>query len=301
MLSRPSKPAPPPLHAPDHDADQGKRTLCGAIFNDPSRITSTLSHQLTGRLVVEPHRHADLLQLDLIVGCRGRVTIEEQDTPVQGITLMSAYPGQRHGYTLEPDRPVAEVWLIKIRPPRGWPAQTTRPLPELLTGLGPIQTLQQHMARCVNAFPHQINNTAALCQLATLLSLWPTSALIAELPEPVDAPVTGNSASARVRRAVQTLGQRYDQPPSLEELAKAAHLSPRHFARRFLDEFGCTPHQYISRRRLDAARGLLLRRELSVSEVAPLLGFNTVAAFSRWFTRHAGQSPTAYRNDPEVF
>ena len=67
----------------------------------------------------------------------------------------------------------------------------------------------------------------------------------------------GDGPSARVRRAVETLGQRLDNPPDLAELAEMACLSARHFTRRFRQDFGCTPHAYLQARRLDAARGLL--------------------------------------------
>ena len=111
----------------------------------------------------------------------------------------------------------------------------------------------------------------------------------------------GDALSDRVRRAATRLARRVDDPPSLEELAAAANISPRHFARRFTADFNCTPHEYITARRLDAARALLLRPGMPVARVAEELGFTSPSAFSRWFSRAADQTPRAFQKSPGVF
>lgn len=284
-----------------HNAESAKRALCAAVFSDPTRVASTLSHELTGRFEVQPHRHTDLIQLDLIVGCGGEVIVGQRQITISGTTLMIAYPGQRHGYTLMPAHPPSEVWLVKLKTPRGWYESGDRPLPEVLTGLGPQETLHEAMARFCGDWTHQGRSAAALSNLATVIGHWPTSAADFAQPAPALAEPAGNSASARVRRAAETLSRRYHNPPSLDELAAAAKLSPRHFARRFQADFACTPHEYISARRLDVAKSMLLRAEMRVADVAEDLGFTSPAAFSRWFSRVAGQSPRAFRSDPETF
>ncbi|MEM1026482.1 MAG: helix-turn-helix transcriptional regulator [Planctomycetota bacterium] len=97
---------------------------------------------------------------------------------------------------------------------------------------------------------------------------------------------------------METLGQRFDAPPDLDELAAFARVSSRHFARRFRQDFGCTPHAWLAARRLDVARGMLRDADVRIGDVANHMGFSSPAAFSRWFTRLADQSPRAFRNDP---
>lgn len=303
MATRPRKKASRRLTAAsDRDTESAKRVLCAAIFADPACITTTLSHELTSRLVIEPHRHTDLLQLDLILGCEGQILVDDQPIDVHGTTLLAAYPGQSHGYTLQPARPPSEVWLIKLRVPRDWRQGNWRPLPEVLTGLPPQETLHDAMARFFNDWTAQGKSAVALSHLATVISHWPTSVTeSAASPATARAEPMGDSVSARVRRAAETLSRRYHDPPSLEELAAAADLSPRHFARCFQADFGCTPHHYIGARRLDVARSTLLRSDMQIADVAKELGFTSPAAFSRWFSRMAGQSPRSFRNDPETF
>ena len=114
------------------------------------------------------------------------------------------------------------------------------------------------------------------------------------------------SAAARVRREDLELRERlqrarrlmdacYEQPLDLDQIARAAFLSPFHFHRLFRREFGETPHQYLTRARISRARELLLRSELSVTEVCLEVGFHSLGSFSTMFRRYAGHAPARYR------
>lgn len=287
------------------DPDVWRRALCAMIFDDPARIADALSHRITGRFEIEPHHHADLLQLDVIHQCRGEATVDDKTTPLSETTLILASPGQHHGYTLGPAGEHAAVWLIKLRVGCG----SQSPLPPVVTGVTGTEDLRGAAADFVRDWTPQGVGVLALSRLAQLLAIWPSSAFESssgsgdaagagdgEVPLSV-----GDGPSARVRRAVETLGPRLNDPPDLAELAEMACLSSRHFTRRFRQDFGCTPHAYLQARRLDAARGLLRDADRRVAGVADELGFSSPAAFSRWFTRLAGVSPRTFRDDPRNF
>jgi AraC-like DNA-binding protein len=87
----------------------------------------------------------------------------------------------------------------------------------------------------------------------------------------------------------------YAEPLDLEGLARAAHVSPRHFSRSFRRTFGETPHQYLLTRRIERARHLLRTTDMPVAEVCLAVGFSSVGSFTTTFRRHVGVSPTAYR------
>ena len=84
-------------------------------------------------------------------------------------------------------------------------------------------------------------------------------------------------------------------PIRLRDVAKAANLSPFHFHRSFARAFRETPHQYLTRHRLEMAARLLRSTELSVTAVGLEAGFDSVAAFSNIFRRYHGKSPSRYR------
>src|SRR5262249_32390503 len=72
------------------------------------------------------------------------------------------------------------------------------------------------------------------------------------------------SLSRRLEMARRFLDTHLDEPLSLDEIARHAHLSKFHFLRLFRDAFRETPLRYLRRRRLEAARLLLTRTDLSV-------------------------------------
>jgi transcriptional regulator GlxA family with amidase domain len=90
---------------------------------------------------------------------------------------------------------------------------------------------------------------------------------------------------------------RYAEPLDLEALARAAHVSPRHFSRSFRQTFGETPHQYLLTRRIERARHLLRTTDMRVAEICLEVGFNSVGSFTSTFSRHVGVSPTEYRRE----
>jgi transcriptional regulator GlxA family with amidase domain len=86
-----------------------------------------------------------------------------------------------------------------------------------------------------------------------------------------------------------------DKPISVGEIATVACFSSFHFLRSFKQVFRETPHQYLTRRRLDRAQDLLLQTEMSVTNICFAVGFESLGSFCSLFRRHTGQSPERYR------
>jgi transcriptional regulator GlxA family with amidase domain len=82
---------------------------------------------------------------------------------------------------------------------------------------------------------------------------------------------------------------------SVAVLARQAGVSTRTFARRFREETGTTPAQWLLDQRVLAARQLLERTGLPVEQVAVRSGFSTAAALREHFARRVATTPTAYR------
>jgi AraC-like DNA-binding protein len=81
----------------------------------------------------------------------------------------------------------------------------------------------------------------------------------------------------------------------LKDLAAASCLSPFHFQRSFASVFHQTPHQYLTRHRLQRAAHLLRQTSLTVTEICLDTGFQSPATFSQLFHRHYGTPPRRYR------
>jgi AraC-like DNA-binding protein len=83
----------------------------------------------------------------------------------------------------------------------------------------------------------------------------------------------------------------------VEQFAAAAGLSPSRFALVYRRLRGRTPGSFLAGIRLERARNLLADDGLPVGETARRVGFRSVSAFIRFFRRHTGRSPQAWRNE----
>lgn len=96
-------------------------------------------------------------------------------------------------------------------------------------------------------------------------------------------------------RARKLIDTQYWQPLDLNELARAANFSPYHFLRAFRRTFHVTPHEYLTRKRIEHAKKLLAESELTVTEICFQVGFESLGSFSTLFHKIVGWSPSIYR------
>lgn len=105
------------------------------------------------------------------------------------------------------------------------------------------------------------------------------------------------SEPAAIARARKYIHARLDQPLPLGEVARQAGLSESHFCRRFKDSVGLTLTDYVNRCRIEWAKRELLKPEARISEIAFLVGYQSLSQFNRSFARITGVSPTHYRRE----
>ncbi|MFF3552386.1 helix-turn-helix transcriptional regulator [Streptomyces tsukubensis] len=99
----------------------------------------------------------------------------------------------------------------------------------------------------------------------------------------------------RLRRARDTMDRDYARPLDVPALARIALMSAGHFSRTFRAAYGETPYNYLMTRRIERAKVLLRRGDLSVTEVCMAVGCTSLGSFSSRFTELVGESPSAYR------
>ncbi|MGE0868351.1 MAG: helix-turn-helix transcriptional regulator [Kofleriaceae bacterium] len=99
----------------------------------------------------------------------------------------------------------------------------------------------------------------------------------------------------RLRRARDRMDREYAEPLDVPALARCAHMSAGHFSRSFKKAFGETPYSYLMTRRIERAKALLRRGDLSVTEVCMEVGCTSLGSFSSRFTELVGESPSSYR------
>jgi len=100
-----------------------------------------------------------------------------------------------------------------------------------------------------------------------------------------------------LKRVLDKIEHSFQSEISLASLAKEAGYSRGHFLKMFRTSMGMTPHTYLLKRRIDHARSLLKRREITIIDVAADCGFSSQAHLTQVFRKHVGVIPGDYRRN----
>ena len=105
----------------------------------------------------------------------------------------------------------------------------------------------------------------------------------------------GQGLLVHLRRARDHADLNYRERLDLDALSAVAGVSKFHFQRSFKAAYGCSPAEYLSRRRIERAQDLLRATNLTVTEVCFAVGFSSLGSFSSRFRELVGESPSAYQ------
>jgi AraC-like DNA-binding protein len=100
----------------------------------------------------------------------------------------------------------------------------------------------------------------------------------------------------RIAAAKVFIDQNYHESIDLDRISRQALLSRFHFHRLFTRIYKKTPHQYVTQTRVEAAKLLLTKEGISITEVCNMIGFESPGSFSSLFSKQNGYSPQYYRN-----
>lgn len=92
----------------------------------------------------------------------------------------------------------------------------------------------------------------------------------------------------------------YHENINRDKMAELVNLSPGYFSNLFRSEVGMSFSDYLIQVRVENAKCLLRRFDLSVEDISKKCGFNSLAHFSRTFKDRCGQSPLKYRKSPQA-
>ena len=105
---------------------------------------------------------------------------------------------------------------------------------------------------------------------------------------------TGNRQCAMIKHYID---QHFKEALSLEQLAEKAHMNKYYLVHTFKEEYGVSPISYMISRRIVESKYLLAETNLSLSQIAQLLGFSSPSYFSQAFRKAQGISPMDYRKN----
>jgi len=105
-----------------------------------------------------------------------------------------------------------------------------------------------------------------------------------------------NSKYTIVVKIIEYLQDHMSNEVSINEISKAVFLSPFYLSRLFKEELGITIIEYLTEIRMEKAKSLLEKTDMTIAEITNNVGYNEISYFSRLFKRRVGISPTKYRN-----
>ncbi len=245
----------------------------------PERLAPTLVS--CGRVApmrgwsMREHSHRDMHEV--IVPAAGRMAVRIRGNVLcGGRGIVFFYPaGEAHEERAVGDRPL-ETFFFGFRDPAG---EFLRSPLEVTDAEGRILMLARWMREL---FPPRDEDTRNFLDL-----------LLAAALREVRVPPRGEDGV--VRATERYVAANLDAPLRLDDLAAAAGLSKYHYSRVFKAEAGETPWAFVRRKRVEAARTLLLTTPLPLKVIAVQTGFADEYSLSRAYKQVAGESPRSTR------
>lgn len=227
----------------------------------------------------------------IIYVTRGSGTYESRTggcRPVKAGDILILSPGEWHRYYHEDDAGWEECWV-------GFSGEYAQHLmahffqsPERIIHVGFDLGLNQS----IRSLPAQLNGPQPGQQL---LAATRTIDIIAQIRALALRKSNTMILEDWLREICMQLTADLGQPVDFKTLAAQAGVSYTKFRASFKDYTGLPPHQFVIEKRINRAMELLRHTGKTVSEIADLLGFETLYYFSRLFKHKTGYSPTAFR------
>lgn len=107
----------------------------------------------------------------------------------------------------------------------------------------------------------------------------------------------GRPAENYIERAVQYIEDRCFYRITVEDVAGHVGIERSYLYRVFKRELGCSVAEYIQNRKINKARSLLLQSNMTATEIANSLCFDSPSHFCKSFKRHTGFTPSEYRKN----
>jgi len=104
----------------------------------------------------------------------------------------------------------------------------------------------------------------------------------------------------RLLRAKDHIDGAPDEEWPVSRLAHVSGISQAHFARAFRQAFGIPPHRYLLTRRIERAKALLRDSEMTITEIAYAVGWNSLGTFTRTFRDVTGHAPNVSRQEQKA-
>ncbi len=256
-----------------------------------AKLLNVASSRYGGDWHSVPHTH-NYTELFYIIDGKGQFLIEDQAFPVNVNNLVIINPNVTHTEDSLNAQPL-EYIVLGID---GVELATTQNSNGEFCILDHFESVE--IAGCLRNILREMEqkNTGYedICQayMEILIIRLMRSTSLAVPAEPQLA--SGNRQCAAVKRYIDL---HFKEALTLEQLAEDAHMNKYYLSHAFKREYGVSPINYMISRRIEESKYLLAETDLSMSQIAQLLGFSSLSYFSQTFRRTQSVSPMEYRQN----
>ena len=261
----------------------------GFTIRGTAKLLNAASARYGGDWHSVPHTH-NHLELFYIVGGKGQFLIQDQLYPVNSNNLVVINPNVTHTEVSLNAQPL-EYIVLGIE---GVELATSKNSNGQFSILDHFESVE--ISGCLRNILREMEqkNTGYedVCQayMEILIIRLMRNTALAVPTEP--RMISGNRQCAAVKRYIDL---HFKEALTLEQLAEDAHMNKYYLSHAFKREYGISPINYMITKRIEESKYLLAETDLSMSQIAQLLGFASLSYFSQVFRRTQSATPMEYR------
>ena len=254
-----------------------------------TKLLSVASATYGGDWHSAPHTH-NHMELFYIVGGKGQFLIEDQLYPVDANNLVVINPNVSHTEVSLNAQPL-EYIVLGIESVELATSENSNGQFCILNCFESVE-ISSCIRNILREMELQNSGYEDICQayLEILIIRLMRSTDLSVLSAPNLS--SGNRQCAAVKRYIDL---HFKEALTLEHLAEEAHMNKYYLSHTFKREYGDSPINYMIAKRINESKYLLAETDLSMSQIAQLLGFSSPSYFSQVFRRTQSVSPLEYR------
>lgn len=241
-----------------------------------------------------PHTH-NHMELFYIVGGKGQFLIQDQLYPVNANNLVIINPNVPHTEVSLNAQPL-EYIVLGIEGIELATGENSNGQFNILDHFESVE-ISGCLRNILREMEQKNTGYEDVCQayMEILIIRLMRSTALAVLAEPQS--VSTNRQCAAVRRYIDL---HFKEALTLEQLAEESHMNKYYLSHAFKREYGVPPINYMITKRIEESKYLLAETDLSMSQIAQLLGFSSLSYFSQVFRRTQAVTPMEYRQIQKV-
>ena len=260
-----------------------------SAIRDTAKLLNVASHKYGGDWKPVPHAHKHT-ELFFIVSGKGQFIIQDQVFPVNVNNLVIINPNVLHTEASMDAQPLEYIVLgiegVEMAANDHYNGQFC-----ILDHFESVD-ISSCLRNILREMEMKNTGYEDICQAYMEIMLVRLMRTIAMKAQDGTGSGSGNRQCAAVKRYIDL---HFKEMLTLEQLSAEAHINKYYLAHAFKKEYGVSPINYMISRRIDESKYLLTETDLSVSQIAQVLGFSSLSYFSQMFRKTQQMTPVEFR------